>query len=175
MNRLRLCSTLAALALCSAAFAQQPAPQPRPAAQPAQQAQAQQPQMEQLTPEQRAALAKQDADMGQAALQVMQLVDANRIGEVWDGASATMKQAVTRDEFIKQVTIDRNRLGAASTRANPQVSRSLFRAGQQVPEGLYINVRSATKFANQAQPVRELVSFRLDEDRVWRVSGYSLR
>ncbi|MDH5829621.1 DUF4019 domain-containing protein [Luteimonas sp. M1R5S18] len=176
MNRLRLCSTLAALALCSAAFAQQPAPQPqpRPAAQPAQ-AQAPQPEMEQLTPEQRAALAKQDAEMGQAALQVMQLVDANRIGEVWDGASAMMKQAVTRDEFIKQVTIDRNRLGAASTRANPQVSRSLFRAGQQVPEGLYINVRSATKFANQAQPVRELVSFRLDEDRVWRVSGYSLR
>ena len=57
----------------------------------------------------------------------------------------------------------------------PEVSRSLFRAGQQVPEGLYINVRSATTFASNAQPVRELVSFRLDEDRVWRVSGYSLR
>ena len=55
------------------------------------------------------------------------------------------------------------------------VTRSLFEPGQQVPQGLYINVRSATKFANHAEPVRELVSFRLDEDRVWRVSGYSLR
>ena len=34
---------------------------------------------------------------------------------------------------------------------------------------------SATRFANSAEPVRELISFRLDEDRVWRVSGYSLR
>ena len=167
MNRLRLYSTLVALALCGGAFAQQPAAAPQPAAG--------QPAMEQLTPEQRAALAKQDADMAQAALQVMQLVDGNRIGEVWDGASAAMKQAVPRDEFIKQLTIDRNRLGAVSSRANPEVSRSLFRAGQPVPEGLYINVRSATTFANQPQPVRELVSFRLDEDRVWRVSGYSLR
>ncbi|MGY1409034.1 DUF4019 domain-containing protein [Luteimonas sp. A611] len=172
MNRLRLFSTIAALALCGSALAQQPVPQPAPAAQPAA---AQQPAMEQLTPEQRAALAKQDADMTQAALQVLQMVDGNRVGEVWDGASAAMKQMVSRDEFIKQVTIDRNRLGAVSSRGTPEVSRSLFRAGQQVPEGLYINVRSATTFASNAQPVRELVSFRLDEDRVWRVSGYSLR
>jgi len=168
MNRLRLFSTIAALALCGNALAQQPAPAGPPAA-------AQQPAMEQLTAEQRAALAKQDADMTQAALQVLQLVDGNRIGEVWDGASAAMKQMVPRDEFIKQVTIDRNRLGAVSSRGTPEVSRSLFRAGQQVPEGLYINVRSSTRFASSAQPVRELVSFRLDEDRVWRVSGYSLR
>jgi len=167
VNRLRLCWTLVALALCGGALAQQPAPAPQQAAG--------QPAMEQLTAEQRAALARQDADMTQAALQVMQLVDGNRIGEVWDGASAAMKQSVARDEFIKQVTIDRNRLGAVSSRADPQVSRSLFPAGQQVPEGLYINVRSATTFSNQPRPVRELVSFRLDEDRVWRVSGYSLR
>jgi len=170
MNRLRLLSTLAGLAFCTGALAQQPAPQPQ-----AQPAPAGQPAMDQLTPEQRAALAKQDADMSQAALQVMALVDANRVGEVWDGASAAMKNVVSRDEFIKQVTIDRNRLGAVGTRANPDVSRSLFEAGQQVPQGLYINVRSATQFANEAQPVRELVSFRLDEDKVWRVSGYSLR
>lgn len=171
MNRLRLISSIAAFALCGSVLAQQPASQAAAAAPPA----AAQPTMEQLTPEQRAALAKQDAEMSQAALHVMQLVDGNRIGEVWDGASAAMKQMVSRDEFIKQVTIDRNRLGAVASRGAPEVSRSLFRAGQQVPEGLYINVRSATRFANGAEPVRELVSFRLDEDRVWRVSGYSLR
>ena len=48
-------------------------------------------------------------------------------------------------------------------------------AGAQVPEGLYINVSLPTRFSNSAQPVRELVSFRLDEDQVWRVSGYSIR
>jgi hypothetical protein len=167
MDRLRLCTTLLAVALCGGAAAQQPAAQPAPAGG--------QPAMEQLTPEQQAALARQDADMTRAALQVMQLVDANRIGEVWDGASEAMKRMVTRDDFIRQVTIDRNRLGAVASRSDAHVSRSLFPAGQQVPEGLYINVRSATKFANHPEPVRELVSFRLDEDRVWRVSGYSLR
>ena len=104
-----------------------------------------------------------------------EIPDANRVGEIWDGASAAMKRTVTRDEFVKQITIDRNRLGAVSSRANPAISRSMFKAGAQVPEGLYINIATPTKFANQPQPVRELVSFRLDEDRQWRVSGYSLR
>ena len=171
MNKLRLLPILAALAFSASALAQQPS-QPRPAAQAAA---APQQQAEQLTAEQRAALQRQDVQMTQAAQQVMQLVDANRIGELWDGASAAMKRLVTRDEFVRQINIDRNRLGAVSSRANTVVSRSMFRAGAQVPEGLYINVATATKFANQAQPVRELVSFRLDEDRQWRVSGYSLR
>ena len=171
MNKLRLLSVLAALAFSASVFAQQSS-QPRPAAQPAPAAGQQ---AEQLTPEQRAALERQNVQMAQAAQQVMQLVDANRTGEIWDGASAAMKRLVTRDEFVKQITIDRNRLGAVSTRANPTVSRSMFKAGAQVPEGLYINIATATKFANQPQPVRELVSFRLDEDRQWRVSGYSLR
>ncbi len=172
MNKLRLLPTLAALAFSASVLAQQPS-QPRPATPPAAPASA--PQAEQLTPEQRAALERQNVQMAQAAQQVMQLVDANRIGEIWDGASAAMKRTVTRDEFVKQVTIDRNRLGAVSSRANPAISRSMFKAGAQVPEGLYINIATPTKFANQPQPVRELVSFRLDEDRQWRVSGYSLR
>ena len=172
MNKLRMLSTLAALAFSASALAQQPAAQSRPAAAPAARPAAQ---AEQLTPEQRAALERQNVQMTQAAQQVMQLVDANRVGEIWDGASAAMKRLVTRDEFVKQITIDRNRLGAVSNRANPAISRSMFKAGAQVPEGLYINIATPTKFANQPQPVRELVSFRLDEDRQWRVSGYSLR
>lgn len=168
MNRLRSLLVAASFAVCASAVAQQPAPQAQPAA-----AQAQQPQ---LTEEQRAQLARQDADMTQAALQVMQMVDQNRAGEVWDGASAVMKQAVTRDEFVRQITADRTALGAVSGRANPTVSRT--QGGQEggaVPAGLYINVASASTFANQPQPVRELVSFRLDEDQVWRVTGYTLR
>jgi len=167
MNTVRLLSAALLMAAAAAASAQQPAAQP--AARPAAAAQ------QQLTPEQQAQVARQDAEMGAAALQVMQMIDGNRAGEVWDGASATMKRAVTRDEFVRQINIDRNRLGAPSKRDRPVVSRSQFRAGEAVPEGIYINVASPTTFANQPQPVRELVSFRLDEDRTWRVSGYSLR
>jgi len=36
-------------------------------------------------------------------------------------------------------------------------------------------VAFATRFANEKAVVRELVSFHLDNDHVWRVSGYTLR
>lgn len=166
MNTMRILLAAAALAACTTALAQQPPAQPSQAA-PAQQAQ--------LTPEQQAALARQDQEMSLAALQVMQLIDANRIGEVWDGGSAVMKRVVTRDEFIRQITLDRNRLGAVVSRGQPVVTRSQGQEGSAVPPGLYINVQTPTQFASQQQPVRELVSFRLDEDRVWRMSGYSVR
>jgi hypothetical protein len=162
---------LACIGTASAQQAQpsQPAPRPQaqqPAARPAQ---------PQLTPQQQAQLAKQNADMTQAALQVMQMADANRIGEIWDGASPAMKRLVTRDDFVKQVTIDRNRLGKVATRGKAVVSRAQYPAGAKVPQGLYLNVAVPTRFANSKDPVRELVSFRLDEDKTWRVSGYSLR
>lgn len=180
MNNRTLLLSAALLACASAtAVAQQsqparaPAQAARPATAPAARPAAQQ--QPQLTAEQRAALAKQDADMTRGAQQVLALVDANRVGEVWDGASPTMKRVVTKDEFVKQVTIDRNRLGAAASRGQAVVSRSQFAAGGQVPAGLYINVNFPTKFAKAPQPVRELVSFHLDDDKTWRVSGYSLR
>lgn len=157
----------ALLAMTATAVAQQPAQTaPRPAAAPAQQT---------LTPAQQAALTKQNAEVTQAAQQIMQMVDGNRVGDAWDGASAVMKQVVPRDEFVKQVTIDRNRLGKPATRGAAAISRAQFPAGANVPQGLYINIATPTKFANSAQPVRELVSFRLDEDKTWRLSGYSLR
>ncbi len=181
MNNRSLFLSAALLACASASvMAQQSQPARAPAQQPARPAAQGQPapaaaQQPQLTPEQRAALAKQDADMTRGAQQVLALVDANRVGEVWDGASPTMKRLVSKDEFIKQVTIDRNRLGAPVSRGQAVISRSQFAAGGQVPAGLYINVNFPTKFAKAPQPVRELVSFHLDDDKTWRVSGYSLR
>lgn len=164
----RFLLSAALLAFIGAASAQQQAQPPQVAPQ---QAQAQQT----LTPQQQAQLAKQNTDMSRAAVQVMEMVDANRIGEVWDSASATMKRLVTRDDFVRQITIDRNKLGKVASRGQPAVSRSQFPAGAQVPEGLYLNVAVPTTFASSEEPVRELVSFRLDEDKTWRVSGYSLR
>jgi len=139
-------------------------------------AQAQAPQAEpQLTPEQQAQLQEQDAQMAQAAMSVMQLVDANRVGELWDGASEAMKRLVGRDDFIREVATDRTRLGTPTKREGPVVTRSSSQGEAGVPAGLYINVASSTTFSGQAEPVRELVSFRLDEDRKWRVTGYTLR
>ncbi len=140
-----------------------PAPAAAPAARPA------------LTPAQQAQVHKQDAEMSAAALQVAQLVDTNRAAEAWKGASAVAKKSVTEQAFVSQLSADRKRLGALAARGQPVVTRVKYAAGATVPEGLYINVSFPTRFANSAQPVRELVSFRLDEDRVWRLAGYSVR
>ena len=166
---------LLSLLIPFAAMAQAPAPAaPQPAAAPAA-APATQPAAPQLTPAQQAQVARQDAEMTAAALRAAQLVDAGRSGEVWDGASAVARAAVQRQAFITQVQADRTRLGALVGRGQPSVTRVRYGAGAAVPEGLYISVSFPTRFATSAQPVRELVSFRLDDDQVWRLAGYSLR
>ena len=128
-----------------------------------------------LNATQQAQLARQDEEMTRAAQRVAQLVDANQAAQVWDGASAVARKAVTRDQFATSVSADRTRLGALVSRGKPSITRVQYPAGTSVPEGIYVNVSFPTRFANNAQPVRELVSFRLDEDKVWRASGYSLR
>ncbi|PZS90626.1 MULTISPECIES: DUF4019 domain-containing protein [Stenotrophomonas] len=128
-----------------------------------------------LTAAQQAQVQKQDAEMGAAAMKAAQLVDANRAGELWDGASAVARRAVPKAAFVSQLTSERARLGALAGRGQPTITRVKYSAGAAVPEGLYINVSFPTRFANSAQPVRELVSFRFDEDQVWRLAGYSLR
>lgn len=128
-----------------------------------------------LTAAQQAQVQKQDAEMGAAAVKVAQLVDANRVGELWDGASTVARRAVPKAAFVTQLTTERTRLGALAGRGQPTITRVKYSAGAAVPEGLYINVSFPTRFANSTQPVRELVSFRFDEDQVWRLAGYSLR
>ena len=128
-----------------------------------------------LSAAQQVQVAKQDADMTAAAQRVAQLVDGQQAASVWDGASAVARKAVTRDVFANNVNADRAKLGALVSRGKPSITRVQYPAGASVPEGIYLNVSFPTRFANNAQPVRELVSFRLDEDKVWRASGYSVR
>lgn len=154
---------IALSAAVGAVSAQQPAAQPQP-----------QEQM-QLTAEQQAQLVRQDAEMTNAAQQVVQLIDSNRMGEVWDLSTNVVKQILPRESFVQQVGNDRAQLGAPTERGPAVVTRTQFQDGGEVPAGLYINIAFPTRFANSAEPVRELVSFRLDEDQIWRVSGYSLR
>lgn len=162
----------ASLAFTGTALAQQQSLQP--AAQPSRALGASQ-QQPQLTPEQQAQRTRQDAEISKAADQIVQLVDQNKTGEVWDGASAVAKSAVTRESFVQQIASDRRKLGAPVTRTRVATTRAAYGPGDQVPAGNYINVVIATKFANVPDPVRELVSFHFDDDKIWRVSGYSLR
>lgn len=171
----RLALIAAMLAFTAPAHAQQAAVKPvQPASTPAPEP-PQPVKQQQLTPEQQAQVTRQNAEMSKAAAQVIQLVDQGKVGEVWDGASAVAKAVVGKGDFVTQITADRQKLGAFVERKQVGVTRAAYAAGGQVPAGNYINVVFATRFANAPEPVRELVSFHLDNDKTWRVSGYSLR
>lgn len=162
------------LLLPFAALAQAPAPAPAPAAPTAPAAPAA-PATPVLSEAQKAQVARQNAEVAAAARRVVDMVDAQRSAEIWSGASVVARNAVTREAFVSQLKADRDRLGALQSRGEPSVSYVRHGKGGAVPEGLYASVTYPTRFANNVQPVRELVSFRLDEDNVWRVAGYSLR
>ena len=177
-------SLLLSLLLPVAALAQTPAPAtPAPApARPAPSAPsaaapatAATPARPALTPAQQKQVKEQDDQLSAAARQIAVLVDSNRAAEAWKGASAVARKAVPEQTFVNQLAADRKRLGALTSRGQPVVTRVKYGPGATVPEGLYINVSFPTQFANSPQPVRELVSFRLDDDKVWRLAGYSVR
>lgn len=133
----------------------------------------QQPNVPQLTPAQRAALQKQNQVLVRYAASIAEAVDAGKSAQVWDTASAVAKKATGRDAFVKTTETERDKLGKVMSRKLEAITRVESKGGK-LPAGFYVNVNFVTQFAEQAKPVRELVSFHLDSDKTWRMSGYKL-
>lgn len=162
IGRLLVCALL--IGAAGAASAQTP-----PASTP------QTPAARQLTPEQRAAIQKQNQVLVKYAESIVAMIDNGQSGQVWDQTSVVAKKSASRDQFTKATESDRAKLGKMTSRKLEGVTRALSNGKEKLPEGLYVNVNFATKFSNEAKPVRELVSFHLDSDRKWRLSGYTVR
>lgn len=133
----------------------------------------QQPATRQLTPEQRAAIQKQNQVLVKYAESIVAMIDNGQVGQVWDEASDVAKKSVSRDQFVKTTEADRAKLGKVGSRKVEAVTRSVSKGGK-LPAGMYVNVNFATQFASQAKPIRELISFHLDGDKKWRLSGYTV-
>ena len=107
-----------------------------------------------------------------AGLQIAKTVDGGRYAEVWESASSVMKKLSTKAAFVDMLTKSRQALGGAATgRIWIEVSRREFSGTPELPAGTYSNVSYHTTFSN-GKTARELVSFRLDEDKNWRLAGY---
>lgn len=116
------------------------------------------------------------SDMVRAGLQALQMVDQNKIGEIWDGGAVGARKKVTRASFIEQVGKARSPLGAPQQRTWVAINRQVLKDADADLAGQYVSVEYESRFANKpGAMVRELVSFHLDSDRVWRFSGYVLR
>lgn len=131
---------------------------------------------QQLSPEQRQAIIKFRQSMVANAAAVVHLIDEGQEGKVWDNGSPVMKQVTTREAFDSAVAKARKAAGKVESRKLLRLYKSRIAAGDsKTPPGDYFNVRFLTKFANEAQPMVELVSYHYDTPSLLRVSGYTLQ
>lgn len=135
----------------------------------------QKPATRQVTPQQRAAIQKRNQQLTEYANQIIGMIDNNQVGQVWDGMSQTGQKAMSRSNFVKAVETERAKLGKVQSRKAAKVYARTSNGSGKLPAGTYVSVRYQTQFAESTKPMSELVSFHLDSDKKWRLSGYTIQ
>ena len=100
------------------------------------------------------------------------LIDKAEYDKSWDEAAPAFRQKVPRSKWVQQVRSVRGPLGALK-------SRSLLGAKYttEIPnaaKGEYVIMQFRTAFVSKENAV-ETVTPMLDDEGVWRVSGYYIR
>jgi hypothetical protein len=109
-----------------------------------------------------------------AALRVAQAIDSNLGGQLWDSASWVAKRAVSQESFVTYIAQARTPLGVAALRNWTSIELQRSDGSAASPAGEYASVRFETSFTKGGTR-QELISFRRDEDGVWRFTGYVVR
>lgn len=104
-------------------------------------------------------------------LKMARVVDLGQVGQLWDGGSPVLKRAVTRDAFVANITRMRKGYEQPVSREWSAITRQQEQGGT-LPPGKYMSVRFLTAFSGN-RILRELISFRQDEDGTWRFVGYA--
>lgn len=87
-----------------------------------------------------------------AALQVAQMIDAGRVAELWDGASAVTRRLVQKQAFVDGVNGMRAPHGVVQGRAWMVVRRQQVADTRELPAGIYVSVEFATQAAGKVHP-----------------------
>jgi len=116
------------------------------------------------------------SDMVQGGMQAIQMIDQGKAEELWSGATQATRKRVTRTDFVAKLSKSRSPLGAPLQRTWVAVNRQAVADPDTETAGQYVSIEYETRFSNKPDgTVRELVSFHLDRDRIWRFSSYVLR
>lgn len=108
--------------------------------------------------------------------QVAQAIDGVHYRELWAGASPAVRALVSDVDFVKGVSQLRSKdAGAPSRRTwvRLDLQQQPNQPDKRSPGGLYASCIFEAQFGSALR--REIVSFRLDEDRQWRFAGYHLQ
>lgn len=107
-----------------------------------------------------------------AAADFLQLVDADRFAESWQQSASLLKEKITEDQWVEQLTKTRRIAGAHKSRSQEEITYST--GAKDSPEGEYILLIYASSFENKAE-VKEMVTVMHDSDQRWRVAGYFIQ
>ena len=107
-----------------------------------------------------------------AAESWLALVDDGKYGESWDAAADYLKNAVTKDDFVKSLKAARTPLGKLKSR---EIRSKEYRTSLPgAPDGQYVVIQFKTSLENKKSAI-ETVTPMLGKDGKWRVSGYYIR
>lgn len=100
------------------------------------------------------------------------LIDSGKYADSWTEASSAFKGAVSRDQWVGQLTSVRTPLGKLVSRKF--LAAKFMNNPPSAPAGEYVVLQYNTDFENRKASV-ETVSFTLDKDSKWRAAGYFIK
>ena len=104
-----------------------------------------------------------------AACEWLALIDVEKFAESWEQAASLFRSRVPRDQWVDTIRSARAPFGTVRHRS---LSGAVYETKLPgAPDGKYVVIRYRTSFEDKEDAV-ETVTPMLDEDGVWRVSGY---
>ncbi len=100
------------------------------------------------------------------------VVDQEKYSEGWETAAAYLKNAVSKDAFVKALTGARKSLGHLKSR---QLKSTDYRTSLPgAPDGQYVVIQFETSFENKKSAI-ETITPMLENDGAWKISGYFIK
>jgi hypothetical protein len=108
--------------------------------------------------------------------EVLEKIDSAQTDAVWDQGSSVFRDATSKNDFTANVAAARSGMGAVAERSWQLISRDRFESGndKKLPPGDYATINYLVR-DDRGNEFRELVSFRFEKDRQWRLAGYVTR
>jgi hypothetical protein len=102
----------------------------------------------------------------------LQLIDSGKYEESWEEASLLFKNAIKKEDWVKQIKTIREPFGKMLQRTFKSAEYMTSMPG--APDGEYYVIQYESSFENKKSAV-ETITPMLDKEGKWRVSGYYIR
>jgi hypothetical protein len=102
----------------------------------------------------------------------LQLIDSGKYEQSWEEASLLFKNAIKKEDWVKQIKTIREPFGKMLQRTFKSAEYMTSMPG--APDGEYYVIQYESSFENKKSAV-ETITPMLDKEGKWRVSGYYIR